>query len=45
MALRDKKWKASVLGCVLSVVLLGGLTYAGTTATPQIAADQKSKVT
>jgi outer membrane protein OmpA-like peptidoglycan-associated protein len=45
MVLKDKKWKASVLGGVLSVVLLGGLTHAGTTTTPQITADQKSKVT
>src|SRR5271169_5589221 len=45
MALKSMKWKSSVLGCALSVVLLGTLTCAGATATPQITADQKSKVT
>ena len=45
MVLIGKKWKTVVLGCALAVVMVGGLTYAGTTGTPQITADQKSKVT
>jgi outer membrane protein OmpA-like peptidoglycan-associated protein len=45
MAITSKKWKTSILGCALGVVLLGGLGYAGTPGTPQIMADQKSKVT
>ena len=45
MMLRTKKWKPSILGCALSVVLLGGLTYAAASGTPQIKADEKSKVT
>lgn len=45
MALKGMNWKASLIGCALSVVLLGGVTYASTTGTSQITADQKSKVT
>ncbi len=45
MALLSSKWKSSVLGCALSVLLLGTLTSARPTSSPQITADQKSKVT
>jgi len=45
MALKTKKWKASILGCALSVALLGGVAYAAASGTPQIKADEKSKVT
>jgi outer membrane protein OmpA-like peptidoglycan-associated protein len=45
MALKTKKWKASILGCALSVALLGALTCASAAGTPQIKADEKSKVT
>jgi outer membrane protein OmpA-like peptidoglycan-associated protein len=45
MALKTKRWKASILGCALSAALLGGLTCARAAGTPQINADEKSKVT
>jgi hypothetical protein len=45
LALKTKKWKASILGCALSAALLGALTCASAAATPQINADEKSKVT
>ena len=45
MALKSKKWQASILGCALSVALLGGVAYAAAAGTPQIKADEKSKVT
>ena len=45
MALKTKKWKASILGGALSVALLGALTCASAAGRPQINADEKSKVT
>jgi outer membrane protein OmpA-like peptidoglycan-associated protein len=41
MALKTKKWKASILGCALSVALLGALTCTSAAGTPQINADEK----
>ena len=45
MAISARSLKTSILGCALTVVVLGGLSYAGTARPPQITADQKSKVT
>jgi outer membrane protein OmpA-like peptidoglycan-associated protein len=45
MIRRSEKWKTSAFGFVLGLVLLVGLTHASTPATPQIKADEKSKVT
>lgn len=36
MALKTKKWKASILGCALSVALLGSLAHAAAPGTPEI---------
>lgn len=44
MILRSEKWKMSVFGLAVGFALLVGLTYAGTPGTPQIKADEKSKV-
>ena len=44
MRFRSENWKASLLSCALSLVLLTGLAYAATPAAAQITADQKSKV-
>lgn len=44
MIFRSEKWKMSVFGLAVSFALLVGLTYAGTPGTPQIKADEKSKV-
>ncbi len=44
MIFRNENCKNAVLGCALGLVLLAGLTYAGTPGSPQITADQKSKV-
>ena len=45
MEFTDKKWKTVILGCALSVALVGGQTVAAAAGTPQITADQKSKIT
>jgi outer membrane protein OmpA-like peptidoglycan-associated protein len=44
MIFRSEKWKMSVFGLAVGFALLVGLTYAGTPGTPQIKADEKSKV-
>jgi outer membrane protein OmpA-like peptidoglycan-associated protein len=44
MIFGSEKWKMSVFGLVVGFALLVGLTYAGTPGTPQIKADEKSKV-
>jgi outer membrane protein OmpA-like peptidoglycan-associated protein len=44
MIFRSEKWKVSVFGLAVGFALLVGLTYAGTPGTPQIKADEKSKV-
>jgi outer membrane protein OmpA-like peptidoglycan-associated protein len=44
MIFRSEKWKMSVFGLTVVFALLVGLTYAGTPGTPQIKADEKSKV-
>jgi outer membrane protein OmpA-like peptidoglycan-associated protein len=44
MIFRSGKRKMSVFGFAIGFVLLVGLTYAGTPGTPQIKADEKSKV-
>lgn len=44
MIFRSEKWKMSVFGFAVGFALLVGLTYAGTPGTPQIKADEKSKV-
>jgi hypothetical protein len=44
MILRSETWKTLVFGFALGFVLLVGLTYASTPGTPQINADEKSKV-
>src|SRR5208283_221895 len=45
MVFTGKKWKTAILGCALSVALLGGQTGAAAAGRPQITADQKSKIT
>src|SRR5271157_444698 len=44
MIFRTENWKTAVFGFALGFVLLVGLTYASTPGTPQIKADEKSKV-
>ena len=44
MIFGSEKWKMSVFGLVVGFALLVGPTYAGTPGTPQIKADEKSKV-
>jgi outer membrane protein OmpA-like peptidoglycan-associated protein len=44
MIFRSEKWKMSVFGLAVGFAFLVGLTYAGTPGTPQIKADEKSKV-
>ena len=44
MSFKLKNWKMSLLFGALSLALLGSLTYAGAPGSPQITADQKSKV-
>ena len=45
MALESYKWKSAVLACAMSVFFWGQLTPIEAKATPQITADQKTKVT
>ena len=44
MIFKSEKWKTSVFGFALGFVVLVGLTYASTPGTPQIKADEKSKI-
>ncbi len=45
MVFTGKRCKTVILGCALSVALVGGRMVAAATGRPQITADQKSKIT